>query len=211
LADRARDRPRRYPAGSSVWTPDRVADRLFGLLSGRVQITSVEANGRERLLRTIEPGDTFGELCFCSHRDEPCGTTAQALASSTVIEISYEIFSTLLRRNPGLMTRVVGMFCIRLAEAEERARILAFHDAKQRLGWLLLHVASVRGRPNATGTTAVLSTSHAELASLGALSRAHVSVTMVGLRRRGLVSYRRGSPLTVNVARLRAALEAQQD
>ena len=48
----------------------------------------------------------------------------------------------------------------------------------------------------------MVSVSHNELAQLAGMSRPHVTVTMGGLRRRGLVKYDREGPVGVDVVSL---------
>ena len=66
---------------------------------------------------------------------------------------------------------------------------MAHRGAEQRLGRLLLRLATSRGRKGSLGLrdTVTVSVSHNELAQIAGMSRPHVTVTMGRLRRRGLV------------------------
>src|SRR5262245_6220492 len=85
-------RARRYGDGRAIWTPADLPDRVFRLKSGRVQILVVNADGREDLYRSIEPGEVFGEMCFCGYRHEPHGSEARSIGPSEVWATSYTEF-----------------------------------------------------------------------------------------------------------------------
>ncbi len=130
-------------------------------------------------------------------------TTAHAAAASETVEISLTVFTDYLRENRDVLAAFLFIFCIRLADAERRIEVLAHRGAEERLGRLLLHLATTRGQPGTDQTNEVLlSISHDELAQMAAMSRPHVTVTMGRLRRRGLVRYERSSSLVVDVEAL---------
>jgi CRP-like cAMP-binding protein len=91
--------------------------------------------------------------------------------------------------------------CLRLTDAEHRIEVMAHRGAEQRLGRLLLRLATSRGRKGRRDTVTV-SVSHNDLAQLAGMTRPHVTVTMGRLRRRGLVQYEREGLVHVEVASL---------
>jgi len=203
LVEGKRARLRGIPAGGMVWNPASRPDRGFQLRSGRIHIVSADAQGNETILRAIQTGEIFGEICLCSHADAPHGTSAVAINRCEILEAGYEDFRAQLKADADLTTSVLRMFCVRLAEADQRVQILAEHDARQRLRRLLAHIASVRGVPSKHGDSMVSVTiTHAELAAFGALSRPHLSLLMSEFRDEGLVSYERGSALRIHVGKL---------
>ena len=201
-------RLRRYPPQSLEWEADDVANRIFILRRGRIQLTSLRPDGREFLVRSIQSGEIFGELCFCAHQNEPMGTFARALTQSEVIGIGFDEFRGFIQRDQRLITYVLSTVCQRLFDAERRNQILGCHGARERLERLLLHLASLRNRRHSRLTWVSLTISHAELAALAAMTRPHVSLLMARLRRQGLIAYERGSPLNVNAAKLRGRLDS---
>ncbi len=205
--DGAHGRVRRYRKTAPIWRPDDRADSIFFLLSGQVTVGTSDAQGHEIILRVIDAGEPFGELCFCGGPAEARQTTARAGAPSEAVEIDLSVFMSYLQESRDVLAAFVFTFCIRLADAERRIEVLAHRGAVDRLGWLLVHLATTRGQANAgrTGEVAV-PVSHDELAQLAAMSRPHVTVTMGRLRRRGLVRYGRKQPLFVDVPALTAYL-----
>lgn len=203
-------RRRSYPKGSLLWSSESTEHDLFLLDRGQVVVMLDDAAGCEVILQVIEPGQPFGELCFCSARDLPRENCAQAVIDSDVLQIAFDDFTAYLQSNSGALTAFTFTLCERLADAERRIDVLSHRGAEARLGRLLLQLAATRGvvKPDRQGEVR-LPIGHDELARLAAMTRPHVSVTMSKLRVRRLVHYDRGTQLTINVASLSEYLGLQ--
>ena len=182
-------RLRHFPKGSHLWQPDDVADCIYFLRKGRVMLMTAMPHERPVALHTIEPGQLFGELCLYSRRPDPRETTAHALVESEVLEIKTGSFLPYLHQNLAALDAFTFTLCARLKEASQRIEVMAHRGAEQRLGSLLLRLATSRERQRGVGgrDRVTVSVSHNELAQLGGMSRPHVTVTMGRLRRLGLV------------------------
>ncbi len=203
LADGRRAKLRGVRAGELLWNPASKPDRVFHLRSGRVKIVASDARGNERVLHTVKAGEIFGEICLCSHADVPHETSAIAVNRSEILEAGYDDFRAQLKTDSDLMNIVLRLFCVRLAEADQRVQILAEHDARRRLRRLLAYIAVSRGTPSRQGNSQrSVTITHAELASLGALSRPHLSLLMTEFREQGVVSYERGSALRIDIVKI---------
>lgn len=191
---------RNYRKGDSIWKPDDRSDSVFFLHSGQIAIISSDRNGREIVFGVIEAGEVFGELCFCAPKKHFLrGNYARAVIKSELVEIKLEEFLSFLQTSRDLIQAFTFTFCCRLSDCQRRVEFLAYRGAEERLGRVLLHIAATRGKPSdELKNQIVLPVSHEELAQMAAMSRPHVTVTMGKLRRRGLVSYERNKPLTID-------------
>lgn len=198
---------RRYEKGADVWRPDDKAGSIFFLQQGKVAVMMAGAEGHELTLRVIDPGEPFGELCFCSRQENQRQTCARAVVESEAREITLADLVRYLQENRNALMAFAFTFCMRLSDAEHRVEELAHRGAEERLGRLLLHLALSRGTPNAgvTGETA-LPVSQRELAQMAAMSRPHVNVTLGKFRRRDVVRYQRGGPIVVDVPAMKSYL-----
>ena len=197
-------RVRRFAKGAYLWQADDLADRIYFLRKGRVVVMTAKPDERPVALRTVEPNHPFGELCLCSVQKGLRGTTACALVACEVIEIKISNFLSHLRQNRAALEALMFTLCLRLTDAEHRIEVMAHRGAEQRLGRLLLRLATSRGRKGRIGRrdTVTVTVSHNELAQLAGMSRPHVTVTMGRLRRRELVQYEREGLVRVVVASL---------
>ena len=201
--DHAMGRRRKHNKGSFVWTSDTSDHRLYFLERGQVAIMVSDEAGCEVIVRVIQPGEPFGELCFCSERDRPRDNCAQVVVDSEILEVTFDDFMTYLQRSPDALRAFTFTFCKRLADAERRIEVLSHRGAEARLGRLLLQLTeSHRLKSSDRPIEIRLPLGHDELARMAAMTRPHVSVTMGKLRERGLVHYGRGRQLTVQVTRL---------
>ena len=197
-------RARTYTANGCIWLADDLPERIYLLQSGRIEISAIDADGGQSVLRIVEPGELFGELCLCAHRSEHLGTVARALTKSAVIENSYDTFAHSLRSEDGSAARLLETFCRRVADMERRTRVLICRNARKRVALALIDLCELRGlAKQGKEDRAVLAISHAELANRTAMTRSHTTVVMTRLRAEGLVAYGRNSPLTVHLGRLR--------
>jgi CRP-like cAMP-binding protein len=97
-------RVRRYPKGADLWQSEDPADRVYFLRRGRVEITTATPDERPVVLRTIEAGQPFGELCVCTSRAGTRDTTAHALVACEAIEIKLNSFVDYLREDRAAVT-----------------------------------------------------------------------------------------------------------
>jgi len=192
-----------FPKGSYVWREEDEADSIFFLRSGQIAVKITDAKGHEVIVRVIGEGEPFGELCLCSEGRGERRTSACAVIPSEAVEVSVNDFIDFLQQHHEALKNLLFMFCIRLADAERRIEVLAYRGAEERLGRLLLSLASSSERETGDDSGEItLPISHEELAKMAALSRAHTTVTMGKLRQRDVVRYKRGQPVVVNVPAL---------
>ena len=193
-------RRRRYAKGSDIWSVGDRTDLLYLLGRGQVLILINDTAGHEVIIRVIEPGQPFGELCFCAEHGAVRDNSARAMADCEAVEVDFGRFVKYLQQSKEALSAIVFTLCERLAEAERSIDVLSYRAAEDRLTRLLLQVAKVKGIPSTKHKGEVsLPLSHEDLALMAAMSRPHVTVTMGKLRKRGLVNYGRETQLRVNV------------
>jgi CRP-like cAMP-binding protein len=201
-------RTRHYREGEVIWRPDDLANSIYFLVRGLAEVLLIDSDGREILLRIVEPKQAFGELCFCTARNGQRRNTARATAETQVIEISLDEFFEYLQKNLPALVSLVYTFCTRVSETEGRVEVLSQRSARQRLGRLLLQLALLKRDASKLAEAEVLvGTQHEQLAQMAAMSRPHVTLTMLNFRYLGIVRYGRNLPLKVNVPLLKRFLE----
>jgi len=177
-------------------------------MDGRIEIRAAGADGRYTRLQTVDPGQMFGYLCFCSQRSEPMATEAYALTKSTVLRTSAATFAEAIKQSPLIATHLLSAVCVKASAADERVRMLAIHNARKRLLTLLHDLYFRQKREDAIPVgKALLHVSHADLASAACLTRTHVTTLMNRLRLEGLISYKRGSAVQLNLLKINSALQ----
>ena len=194
--------------GNVLWLPDDRPQHVYLLQTGKVEIRETSLSGKSVLLQTVKPGEIFGYLCFCGHRNEPIGTEARVAIPGTVRRTSYRDFSSAVAHSASVATRLTEALCSRLSSAERRNRILTIHNASRRLATLLHRLALAKQEQSATPPNIVpLYITHAELAAQASLTRPHTTVLMTRFRKLGYVAYGRGTAIQVHLKRAKLLLE----
>ena len=103
-----------HPPGKAVATEGGGALAFHLIIEGSA---SVSRDGRE--LRTLGPGDYFGEISMIDGR--PRSATVTAREPLKVMAIPHQDFEGVLDQDPEVARRLLKTLCARLREAEARA------------------------------------------------------------------------------------------
>ena len=106
-----------YPANTILCHEDAYETTFYIILKGEVRVTKVIENDQLRDLKTLLPGDFFGEMALI--HNAPRAATVMTTQTTQVLEIRKEEFDELLRRSASLS----------LAMAREVSRRLRENDA----------------------------------------------------------------------------------
>ena len=101
------------PAGKVLAKEGAGAHEFFVILDGSIEIT----RGGKRV-RTLGPGDFFGELAMLGK--VPRTATATAAEPSRLMVLGHREFLTLLANHPGIQRQVLRNVAARVANAEPK-------------------------------------------------------------------------------------------
>ncbi|WP_310527634.1 cyclic nucleotide-binding domain-containing protein [Nocardioides sp.] len=103
-----------HPAGKEVATEGLGALAFHLILEGAA---TVSKDGR--VLRTVGPGDYFGEISMIDGL--PRSATVTALEPMTVLALPHQGFEQVIDADPGFARHLLTTLCARLREAEARS------------------------------------------------------------------------------------------
>lgn len=103
-----------HPAGKAVSTEGLGGLAFHYILEGNA---TVSRDGRE--LRTLGPGDYFGEISMIDGR--PRSATVTAVDAMTVLAIPHQDFEAVIDKDPDVARQLLKTLCARLREAEARS------------------------------------------------------------------------------------------
>ncbi len=106
-------RSRRMKAGATIFERGAVADRLYFLAEGVVELPEVGA--------VLEAGQMFGEIAFFAP-DRRRSSSARCRTSCTVLSIDEDTFRQLVYQNPDFGLAVVRLIAGRLTQDVQRLR-----------------------------------------------------------------------------------------
>ena len=188
--------------GSFLFFRGDPADAVFMIMEGAVVIHIDNLDGRELVINEVGSGECFGELGILT--GQPHSANAEAMVDSKVLVIPGTLFKVMLENEPSLVLRLLEITALRLQNSSRREEALAFHDARQRLAHLLLHLdqlASERG---------YLTFSQEDYAQRTGLTRQTVATILGDWRRRGWLLTGRGYLVLLNRRELNQLIQGME-
>lgn len=180
-------RNRVYGRNETVCTEGSPGTKLYGIISGRLLITTTSASGRELHLNMLEAGEIIGEIAFLD--GGPRTATVCAAESSVCFEIDRGAFFELLDRTPQLSIHLLQLLCKRARWMTKLVADSIFLSVPQRLATRLRDLA----KPTANSSAVEVRISQTELAHFLGISRQVVNSYLRDWQREGRVELGRGT------------------
>jgi CRP/FNR family cyclic AMP-dependent transcriptional regulator len=127
---------RTYGRNSVIIAEGEQSDSLYIVIEGRVKIYISAADGREMQLKTLGPGDYFGELALIDNK--PRSASAITISDCNISVITSKDLLQYLSCNPEISINMLQVLAKRLREATESQRQLALMDVYGRLRCTLM-------------------------------------------------------------------------
>lgn len=179
-------RPRRVARGEAVFLAGDAAIDFWILASGRLKLVHETDDGREVILRLIQPGDVFGGAGIWGDPRYPA--SAFAHGDSVVLHLPVATFTDLLGVYPALALGLIRLLASRLRDAEARIRELQTEQVEQRIANVLLRLAHKTGVKTTTGIRIGTALTRQELAELSGTTLSTASRTLSAWHQRGIVA-----------------------
>jgi len=174
-----------YRKGDYLFHEGDVAEGLFLVQSGAINVHRVTAGGKEQVIHVFRPFDVFAEIVLTTNETYPAD--AVALENSQVILIRKNAFRELVMRKPELALKMLTSMSVHLKHLVQMIEDMKYKDIESRLAnWLLRHCP---GTGDAKSPPTVrLDTSKKVLAGQLGVSSETLSRAFAKFRERELVS-----------------------
>jgi CRP-like cAMP-binding protein len=199
---------RRLRDGELLHAKGDEPDGLYGIVSGKVKISSQSASGRQSVLTVLEAGSWFGEISLFD--GQPRTHDAHAQGDTVVVMLPQRDFQRLLERHPRLYGHIVRLLCRRIRGCFTLLEDSAFLGLSARLAKRLLHFADTHGEPTAGGTRINLHLPQEELGKMLGKTRESIGKQLKRWQHSGLVDIKYGSIVIRDRARLQDLVEAAE-
>ena len=128
-----------FRAGSSLFQEGAAAQGIFTLRSGMVKLVRSTADGRQRIVRVLRPGDVVGLEALSDARYD---TDAITLTDASVCRIPLAVIHDLDAQSPRLHKRLMEKWSRNLKEADDWLADLNFGTARCRVSNFVLKMRS---------------------------------------------------------------------
>lgn len=128
-----------FHAGQALYAEGQAALGVFTLRKGMVKLVRVTADGRQRIVRVLRPGDVVGleSLATAHYVNE-----AVALTYVSVCRIPLAVMQTLNANSPRIHKRLMETWQRALREADDWLAEVNFGTARQRVCSFILKMRS---------------------------------------------------------------------
>ncbi|MEW6031109.1 MAG: ATP-binding protein [Chloroflexota bacterium] len=126
----ANSRVQSYEAGAILCRENAIEHTFYMILEGEFEVTKLINNAENRLLKTLAPGDFFGEMALI--HNAPRAATVKARTPAVVLELDKSAFDRVLERSSSVAMAMVREISNRLRQNDA----LAIEDLRMRAGEL---------------------------------------------------------------------------
>ena len=119
-----------YPQGTVLCRENATEHTFYMILEGEVQVSKTVNDRENRLLKTLHPGDFFGEMALI--HNAPRAATVTSTTPIVVLELDKKEFERVLEHSSSVALAMVREISSRLRENDE----MAIEDLRVRAGEL---------------------------------------------------------------------------
>lgn len=122
---------RRFPRETTIFWEGREAQGFFILLSGHVKLAKSSPDGKEYIMRLVNPGETFGEAAVLAEAGYPA--SAIALEDCQTLYFAKNDFLSLLTSSPTLARNMLATMSRLLFHLTKQLEDLSLKEVLSRL------------------------------------------------------------------------------
>jgi len=178
-----------YGKGQVIYGPDSPSTSIYLVVTGKVEISHMAADGSQVLLEIVRPDELFGESAFLD--PSRCSERATAVENAKVMTWAISDMEGLVTKRPRLAVALLQILAQRNAESARRIESFAIDSIEQRLARSLLRFSERLGTLEEDGSERMMPFTHALLSRYVGTSREIVTHYMNRFRKQGYVSYSR--------------------
>jgi CRP/FNR family transcriptional regulator/CRP/FNR family cyclic AMP-dependent transcriptional regulator len=171
---------RRFPRNTTIVEEGLAGDYMYVIREGRVKVTKLSEDGREKILEFLDAGSFFGEMALLDRA--PRIASVKTLKPVRLLALSRSDFLNLLRKSPDLALSVIQELCKRLRTVDDQASALSFQRVKDRTKGLLERLAR---DPHEEGGRVTPGLTHQQMADMIGTSRETVTRVVKELKQEG--------------------------
>lgn len=179
---------RRIEKETVLFNEGEAGNGVHFVLSGLVKIIRTSEDGREHILRIVQPGETFAEAVLFTRRPYPA--TAIAAAACDIAFLPTSALESAVKSSPELSVRLIHTLAERLYLVQEKVKLLALDNVAERTAAILLALAKEQGHQEKNGVIELpWELTRQELANLVGATRETLARTLSLMKKDGLVDF----------------------
>ena len=183
-------RERRYQDGELIYRAGESGGALIVVHTGKVKIYRLDTEGRQQVMRIINPGEFTGELSIFS--DQPADDYAQAIGECSVCIVQAEKMRRIMEQFPLLTLQITQELSRRLSQSDHVLHSVLGKTVEQRVAGYLIDLSMKQHTDDL-----LLPVTKGTIASLLGMSQETLSRRLALLQEEGIISIGRGKHITI--------------
>lgn len=118
-----------------LYSAGEASDSLYIVHAGKVKVYRLTENGKEQVIRILNPGDFTGELAL--FKESIHGVFAEAMESTEICSFQRADVQGFLQKYPNIALKILSEFANRLDQAESQMTSFATADVETRIALYL--------------------------------------------------------------------------
>lgn len=196
---------RTFKKGDYIIHPGNTPPGVFYIHEGLVKAYDITKYGEENLLIIRKSEEIFPLIWAITGQERH--VIYQALAATTVWEISFDDFQNYLKSHPAALAPVLDMTIEMYRLHSERILNLEYRTVRERIVSFLLTMSQRFGHENEDGLLIEAPLRHQDIASSVNASRETTSRELSALERKGLIKNSQACIVLKDIAGLQALLK----
>lgn len=198
---------RMFVKGEALFAEGDEATGFYLLMEGHLKLCRVSAEGREKVLHFVRPGETFAEAAFFGDGRYPA--EARALEAGEALFLPRQGFMELMTGNPRFAMNLVVSLSLSLRRFARQIEELTFADVTSRLASFLVKRAAEKSTTYGGITYMELGIKKGELAAQLGTAGETISRTFRKLKEEGILEMEARKVTILQMDRLQKLAERQ--
>jgi CRP-like cAMP-binding protein len=186
--------------GTILYSPGQLADCVYSIQEGFVNILRHSPDGRELILDSLGPGEVFGHAEVVLGMPRENEAVARTDVGLHALERRHLLAN--VHADPRVGLWLAQRMAQRQSRLECRMQSLVFKSAQSKVAEVLVSLAEDYGRKVSGGILIDYPITHQEIGNLTASSRETVSYAFMEFRARGLLSTQRRRTIVHDLSKL---------
>lgn len=127
---------RKLSKGEILYQAGEKSNALYIIHRGKLKVYRLNENGKEQLIRILQPGDFTGELALFT--DDFHDSYAEAMEDSELCTITSQDITTLFMKYPQISLKILKEFSLRLDQTEHQMTSFTTEDTETRVASYLV-------------------------------------------------------------------------
>ena len=134
--------PRHFNKGDQVFSDGDDGTGFYTVVSGRIKIFKLSAEGKEQIFHFFQKGEVFGEVAVFTGKGYPA--SAEADEKSVALFFPRHAFIGLIKRDPTLALNMLAVMSRRLHQFADLVEDLSLREVPSRLAAHLLYLSDMQ-------------------------------------------------------------------